>query len=272
MLAYDPLVSVHWLAQNLERVRVIDGTWSMPGDKTVQAGGFIPGASVFDIDLIADPKSEMAHMLPTAETFARAVSKMGISPSDTVVIYDRHGVFSAPRVWWTFRIFGHENVRVLDGGLPAWTQATHTTAPAPSVFPASRYTVQKPLARAATLSEVLSALGAQTQIIDARPPGRFNGTTPEPRSGLASGHMPGAINIPFGSLRTPCMSFKPLDEIAQAFIGVDIDAPIITTCGSGITAAGLAFILARLGAAHVQVYDGSWTEYGAQPNVPIDRH
>lgn len=265
----DPLVTADWLAANLDSVRLIDGTWSMPNEAANLPSGYIDGAVVFDIDVIANTDSGMAHMLPTAETFAKSVGQMGITIDDTLVIYDRHGVFSAPRVWWTFRMFGHKNVYVLDGGLPAWIAAGHRIAQQPASYSTAFYKVCPARAKLARIDDIVTAKADGVQIIDARPPGRFKGTSPEPRSGLRGGHMPGAINIPFGALRTPRSQFRPLSDIAQIMKAVDLTAPIITSCGSGITAAGLAFKLARLGADDVSVYDGSWTEYGARDDVPI---
>lgn len=265
----DPLVNVDWLAENIDGVRLVDGTWSMPNSAAPLPETYIKGAVEFDIDAIADPSSELAHMRPDIDTFTAAVSKMGINPNDVVVIYDRHGVFSAPRVWWTFRLFGHKNVYVLDGGLPAWVAAGHKTAPRPQSYEASQYEATTALAKVADIDEMLSAIANGMQIVDARPPGRFNGTIPEPRPGLASGHMPGATNIAFGALCTADSHFKPLEELRRYFQSLDLNAPIYTTCGSGITAAGLAFTLTRLGASDVRVYDGSWAEYGARTNVPI---
>ena len=265
----DPLVTTDWLAANLDGVRIVDGTWSLPGSEGALPEGFIAGASVFDLDKVADTSSSMAHMLPSADVFAEAVGKMGITIDDTVVIYDRHGVFSAPRVWWTFRMFGHKNVYVLDGGLPAWIKAGHKIEPNPSSFSKSFYKVTPARAKVVSFDDIATAIASKTQIVDARPPGRFKGSAPEPRPGLSSGHMPGAANIPFGALRTKDMHFRSLSEIAQMFQNIDLTAPIITSCGSGITAAGLAFNLARLGASDVSVYDGSWTEYGARDTAQI---
>jgi len=217
----DPLVTVDWLASHLEDVRVIDGTWSMPNETGDLPNGYIKGAVIFDIDAIADLDSDMAHMLPSAEIFARSVGQMGITLDDTIVIYDRHGVFSAPRVWWTFRMFGHKNVYVLDGGLPAWRDAGHDIAAQPASYAKSFYKVCPARAKVADIDEVLSAASKDIQIIDARPPGRFKGTSAEPRAGLRSGHMPGAINIPFGTLRTPQSRFKPLSDIAQIMMSND---------------------------------------------------
>lgn len=265
----SPLVSVDWLAENIDGVRLVDGTWSMPNAAPPLPNTYINGAVEFDIDAIANLSSGLAHLRPNAAVFSAAVSKMGLTPDDTVVVYDRHGIFSSPRVWWTFRLFGHQNVYVLDGGLPAWIAAGHSTAPCTQSYEAAQYETDTPLAKAAEIDDVLSAIENGMQIIDARPPGRFNGTAPEPREGLSNGHMPGAINIPFGTLRTADSRFKPLSELRRYFQNIDLSAPIYTTCGSGITAAGLAFTLARLGAADVRVYDGSWAEYGARADAPV---
>lgn len=273
MASLKSLISVDWLADSLGRgdLKVLDGTWVMPGDKTELAQGYIPGAQVFDIDLIADLSSSMKHMLTPADVFARAMSYMGISNDDMVVIYDRHGLFSAPRVWWTFRMFGHKNVVVLDGGLPAWISAGGAIEDT-SVSPAhpSTYVTGESLSGVVSQSEILSLLGTDIQILDARPSGRFLGTTPEPREGLRSGHIPGSTSWPFGSLRTPDGHLKPLDELRAQIqdLGIDLSKPIITSCGSGITAAGLAFALHLLGTNNVSVYDGSWTEWGAS-DAPI---
>lgn len=265
----DPLVTTDWLAANLSDVRVVDGTWSMPADTAALPKGYIPGSVTFDIDGIADKNARTTHMLPSADIFAQAVGEMGLTIDDTIVIYDRHGIFSAPRVWWTFRMFGHKNVYVLDGGLPAWIAARHDVQSQPSSYSKSFYKVTPARAKATAMKDVLTAIDSETQIVDARPPGRFKGTSPEPRAELSSGHMPGAFNVPFGALRTANMHFKSLSDIGEYFKQVDLTTPIITTCGSGITAAGLAFNLARLGASDVSVYDGSWAEYGAQNDVPV---
>jgi thiosulfate/3-mercaptopyruvate sulfurtransferase len=265
----DPLVTIDWLKANLDAVKVIDGTWSMPNDASDLPSGYIPNSSIFDLDIIANLDSDLSHMLPSADVFAEAIGAMGITMDDTVVVYDRHGVFSSPRVWWTFKMFGHKAVYVLDGGLPAWIAAGHEVEAALAETTKSFYKISPACTKVATIDDVLRAVKTDTQIVDARPAGRFKGHSPEPRENLASGHMPGAINVPFGMLRTPSSHFRPLSEIAQMFQDVDLTAPIITTCGSGITAAGLAFNLARLGADDVSVYDGSWAEYGARQDVPV---
>ena len=264
------LVSVDWLSQNMGNVILVDGTWSMLESEADLAAGYIPNARVFDLDAIATPHERLKHMLPSAEVFAKAVGDMGIGPDDHIVCYDRHGVFSSPRLWWTFKMFGHAKVSVLDGGLPAWISAGHSVSEkAREDFTGSDYVPNIALSKVIDKAGVLAALGTDIQIIDARPPGRFYGTSPEPRADLRGGHMQGAVSIPFGALRTASSHFKDIEALIDAFAAIDPERPIITTCGSGITAAGLAFVLALLGAQDVSVYDGSWAEWGADPNVPI---
>ena len=265
-----PLINTHWLADNLENVAVVDGTWVLPAEEASLASGYIPGGRVFDLDEVASPHASLKHMLPTAESFAKAVGGMGIGADDHVVCYDRHGIFSSPRLWWTFKIFGHAKVSVLDGGLPAWLTAGHAvTERARDDFKEVDYVPRHALAKVIDKAGVLAALGTNVQIIDARPPGRFAGTSPEPRAYLRGGHMPGALNVPFGTLRRADGHLKETDELLDAVAAIDPERPIITTCGSGITAAGLAFVMEILGAQDVSVYDGSWAEWGADPDVPI---
>lgn len=268
----DPLVSVDWLAENFGRpdVKVLDGTWLMLGENADLPDGFIPGAQIFDVDEIATPHPTLKHMLPGTFTFIEAVSNMGIEEDDIIIVYDRHGVRTAPRVWWTFKVFGHDKVAVLDGGLPAWIKAGHAISAAPAKpLGQSEYTSSEPILGVISQDEILDGLGHH-QIADARSAGRFYGTAPEPRAGLRSGHIPGSCSLPITSLWTEDGHFKSLSDIAALVgeVGIDLDKPIITTCGSGITAAGLALNLYRLGAKHIRVYDGSWAEWGAS-DAPI---
>ena len=271
----DLLVTVDWLAQNLERqdIKVLDGTWVLPSDEPSLAAGFIPGAQVFDIDKVADLTSPMKHMLPTNEIFAKAVSEMGIENSDHVICYDRHGLFSSPRLWWTFMAFGHGKVSVLDGGLPAWIKAGHKTSPTPLSHndASSHFKTASTIIPVTDKDCVIQAISEDIQIVDARPVGRFNGTSPEPREGLRSGRIPGSHSLPFGDLKTADGHFRPLYELAEIVgaSGIDLTKPIITSCGSGITAAGLAFIFHRLGATDIRLYDGSWVEWGAS-DAPLE--
>lgn len=262
----DPLVTVEWVANNLKTLKPVDGTWVLPSDAHTLMQGALPNAVEFDLDKISDQTSNFAHMLPSADVFAKAVGEMGLSEHDNIVCYDRHGMFSAPRLWWTFKMFGHKNVYVLDGGLPAWVKAGHKIQSNPS-RPSKpvTYTPAPPLMKVTDIASVKSAIG-KAQIVDARPSGRFAGTSPEPRAGLRSGHIPQSLSLPFGCLKTIDGFFKSIDTLAAVTdeAGVDLSAPIITSCGSGITAAGLAFTFHRLGAKDIALYDASWAEWGRQ--------
>ncbi len=273
MASLNPLTTTDWLAINIDRpdVKILDGTWVMPGESDPLPNTFIPGSQYFDIDVIADLSSSMKHMMPSPLVFADAISTMGIKNEDMVVIYDRHGTRTSPRVWWTFRAFGHENVTVLDGGLPAWIRDGHPTVNTYSA-PESRsqYTARSPLSGVTSQSELISQLGSNLQILDARPTGRFFGTTPEPRAGLRSGHIPGSKTFPFGSVINEDGTYKSPEEIKALAetAEADVSKPIVTTCGSGVTAAGIGLALYLIGAKDVSIYDGSWTEWGAS-NAPI---
>lgn len=271
-LLEGPLVTVDWLAGNIRRedVKVLDGTWLMPGENSDLPNGYISGAQVFDVDEIASPHPTLKHMLPSTKTFINAVSNMGIDEDDIVIIYDRHGVRTAPRVWWTFKVFGHEKVYVLDGGLPAWIRAEHSISSTPAEpLKISEYSISGAILGVVSQEGILENLGTE-QIVDARSSGRFYGTEPEPRAGLRSGHIPGSCSLPISTLWTKDGYFKSLTEIADIVgaSGIDLSKPIITTCGSGITAAGIALNLYRLGARDIRIYDGSWAEWGAS-NAPI---
>lgn len=274
----SPIVSVDWLAEHLGApdLRVVDATWYMPAENRpglaeFQAG-HIPGAVFFDIDQIADRSSDLPHMLPPPDDFARAAAALGLHPDDRIVVYDGHGIFSAPRVWWTLRVMGFTQVAVLDGGLKAWRAAGHAVetgdpAPRPSQ---SEARLQSNLVR--DLGQVRDALEApDIQVLDARPAGRFSGAAPEPRPGLRGGHMPGACNLPWSAVVGPEGTLRSPDDLRAAFAaaGIDLQRPIITTCGSGVSAAVLTLALARLGLDEVPIYDGSWSEWGGRPDTPI---
>ncbi|WP_026940563.1 3-mercaptopyruvate sulfurtransferase [Hellea balneolensis] len=270
----DLLVTADWLADNLSRkdIKILDGTWVLPNEAQSLAMGFIPGAQIFDIDAIADLKSDMKHMLPSAKNFAAGVSNIGINNSDHVICYDRHGLFSSPRVWWTFMTFGHSRVSILDGGLPAWIKADHIIHKSPlEPQNKSEFKTGVPHIEVTDKNCLLSAIGTEIQIVDARPSGRFLGTSPEPREGLRSGRIPGSFSLPFGTLKTSDGFFKPIHELATIVgqAGINLEKPIITSCGSGITAAGVAFVLHSLGAKEISLYDGSWAEWGAS-DAPIE--
>ncbi len=270
----DLLVSADWLANNIERedVKILDGTWVLPEDESKLSKGFIPGAKIFDIDDIADLSSPMKHMLPTAESFSNAMSKLGIYNADHIICYDRHGLFSSPRVWWTFMTFGHEKVSILNGGLPAWVNAGLNVVSSPSSGgDISNFNLNAPLIHVTDKVCVLGALNEDVQIVDARPSGRFHGTSPEPRVGLRSGRIPGSLSLPFGELKTKDNFLRPQSELEKLVrdAGIDLTKPIITSCGSGITAAGLAFVFHQLGAKDISLYDGSWAEWGAS-DAPLE--
>ncbi|WP_072628110.1 3-mercaptopyruvate sulfurtransferase [Serratia marcescens] len=265
------LVTPQWLAQHIndENLVVIDVRMSPVGltpKKDMLAEferGHIPGAVYFDIDDVADKITALPHMLPTAAEFAAAAGQLGISERDTLVIYDEGNQFSAPRGWWTFRNFGAERVYVLDEGLSGWTalgQALETgpAQPAPQTFNA-RFNADAVV----DMRQVEQALGTPVQILDARAAPRFYAEAPEPRPGLHRGHIPGSINIPYSELLENGR-FKSLEALRQTFSdkGVDMNGPIITSCGSGVTAAVLAFGLLSLGAPQVKLYDGAWSEWG----------
>ncbi|CAI1999072.1 MULTISPECIES: 3-mercaptopyruvate sulfurtransferase [Serratia] len=265
------LVTPQWLAQHIndENLVVIDVRMSPVGltpKKDMLAEferGHIPGAVYFDIDEVADKSTALPHMLPTAAEFAAAAGQLGISERDTLVIYDEGNQFSAPRGWWTFRNFGAERVYVLDEGLNGWTAqgqalATGPAQPAPQTFNA-RFNADAVV----DMRQVEQALGTPVQILDARAAPRFYAEAPEPRPGLHRGHIPGSINIPYGELLENGR-FKSLEALRQTFSdkGVDINGSIITSCGSGVTAAVLAFGLLSLGAPQVKLYDGAWSEWG----------
>jgi thiosulfate/3-mercaptopyruvate sulfurtransferase len=274
----DPLVTTAWLAGHLgdNDVQIVDATWYMPNEegsgRDDYAAGHIPGAIFFDLDEIADHATDLPHMLPTPAAFAASAGGLGLRREATVVVYDARGVFSAPRVWWTLRAMGFPKVFVLDGGLVKWRAGNR---PLETSLPAPPITV---LAHVfdATLVHGLEAVRRRladhsAQLVDARSAGRFRGETPEPRADLRSGHMPGACNVPWNGLVGDDRVMKSPDELRAVFAagGVDLDAPIVTTCGSGVTAALLTLGLARLGREDVAVYDGSWAEWGGRQDTAV---
>jgi len=274
----DPLVSTAWLAEHLEApdVRIIDASWYFPQEerdaKAEYALAHIPGAVFFDIDDIADETSPLPHMLPSAVKFASRVRKLGLGDGSRMVVYDQLGLRSAARVWWTFRAMGHLDVVVLDGGLPKWIAEGRPISDMPAPPRERHFTPRLSYDLVRDLNQVRKALETgREQVVDARPAGRFTGETPEPRAGLRGGHMPGARNVPASDLLAPDGTMKSPAQLAEIFekAGVDINKPVVTTCGSGITAAILALALARLGKERTALYDGSWTEWGRREDVPV---
>ena len=271
----SPLISTQALADSLgaPNLRVIDASWWMDG-RDARAdfeAERLPGAVFFDIEAVSDHASPYPHMLPTPQAFAEATGEMGISESDDIVVYDAQGLFSAARVWWTLQTMGAQRVRVLDGGLPKWRAEGRSLERGP-VAPRKATTFNAPLNadRVVDLDQVRQALAGEVQVVDARGAPRFRGEAAEPRPGVRSGHMPGAINLPFGQLLNPDGALKRGAALEAAFrdAGVDLDRPVITTCGSGVTAAILTLGLAEIGRSS-RLYDGSWAEWGARADTPV---
>jgi thiosulfate/3-mercaptopyruvate sulfurtransferase len=275
----DALVSTDGLARHLDAdVRIVDGSWHMPELNRDPRAEFeerhIPGAVFFDIDAIADAGSPLPHMLPDPETFARHTADLGLGDGAHIVVYDTTAVGSAARVWWTLRAFGHDRIAVLDGGLRKWlAEGRPVEAGAPA--PEARATAPRFEPRLVRDLEAVRANieSGREQVLDARSAGRFTGTEPEPRPGLRSGHIPGSRNLPFLDLYNPeTRTMKSGGELRELFeaVRIDVARPVITTCGSGVTACNLALALTLVGAREVAVYDGSWTEWGGRDDTPVE--
>jgi thiosulfate/3-mercaptopyruvate sulfurtransferase len=275
----SPLVSTGWLAAHLDApdIRIVDASWYLPqmqrDAKAEYAAAHIPGAVFFDIDEICDLESPYPHMLPSPEKFSSRVRALGLGDGNRIVVYDGAGLFSAARVWWMFRVMGHEDVVVLDGGLKKWKAEGRPTDDRVPRHSARHFTARRNAGLIRDRDAMLRNIDTcAEQVLDARSAGRFKGTEPEPRPGLRGGHIPGSFNLPAGELVAADGTMKTPDELKALFAkaGIDISRPVVTTCGSGVTASILALGLAVLGNPQVPVYDGSWAEWGAIRELPAE--
>ncbi len=276
----DPktLVSTKWLATHLADpdLRILDASWHMPSaGRSARAeyeAAHIPGARFFDIDEVSDHRSELPHMAPPVEKFISRMRAMGVGDGHQVVVYDSKGIFSAARVWWLFRLMGKSDVAVLDGGLPKWQAEGRPVEDMPPLVRDRHMTVQRQAHLVKDVTQVAAAckLG-NYQIVDARGSDRFRGDTPEPRPGMRAGHIPNSRNVPYGNLQNPDGTMRPVPDLRRAFeaAGVDLTKPIITSCGSGITAAILSLALERIGHDRHALYDGSWSEWGKFSDLSV---
>lgn len=277
----QPLVSTAWLAENLGApdLVVFDATMYLPNEardgRTEYLSAHIPGTRFFDIDAIADDETDLPHMLPAPGRFAHLIGALGVSNASRIVFYDQKGLSSAARGWWMMGVFGHDRAAVLDGGLPKWRaenrplEAGEPPPPAPGVFRPD-YRAQ----RVRGIGDILGNLAGRSELVlDARAAGRFNGTAPEPRAGMRSGHIPGAASLPYTELLNEDATFRPPEALRARFgaAGVDGSRPVVTSCGSGVTATVLTLGLTLAGFPPGAVYDGSWTEWGGRPDTPIER-
>ena len=276
----DPktLVSTQWLAAHLKDpdLRVLDASWYLPGSERDPFAEYqrahIPGARFFDLDDVSDHRSDLPHMVPPVEKFMSRMRAVGVGDGHQIVVYDGSGLFSAPRVWWLFKLMGQMDIAVLDGGFPKWQAEGHPVEDLPPILRDRHMMVrrQNQMVKDVTQVSAASKLG-ESEIVDARSPGRFYGKDPEPRPGLRAGHIPGSKNVFYKDVLKADDTMKSPDEMRQVFVeaGVDLDKPVITSCGSGVTAAILSLGLTRMGKTDHSLYDGSWTEWGMFPTLPI---
>ena len=271
------IVDADWLQDHLGTpgLSIVDASWYLPAqNRNARAeydAAHIPGAVFFDQDAVVDPEFSLPHTLPDANTFARHVGSMGISADDTIVVYDGPGVFSAPRVWWMFRIMGVAQVYLLEGGFDRWKAAGRPVTAEPTKIAPNVFFVDFDASRVASLADMRRIVeSGESQIADARPAGRFTGAEPEPRAGVRGGHMPGAKSVPATTLSRDG-KLLPAAELAARFAeaGIDLDKPVVTSCGSGITAAVITLALETLGHSANRLYDGSWSEWGGRSDTPV---
>ncbi len=280
-MSYDDpktLVSTEWLAKHIKDpdLRILDASWYLPAmgrdPKAEYDAAHIPGARFFDIDDVSDNRSDLPHMAPTVEKFMSRLRAMGVGDGHQVVVYDGMGLFSAARVWWLFRLMGQDNIAVLDGGLPKWQAEGREVEDLPPVIRDRHMTVRRQAHLVKDVTQVSAASKLRDyELIDARGAGRFQGEEPEPREGMRSGHIPGAKNVPFGILLNENGTMKDRDGLRAAFAaaGVDLDKPAITSCGSGVTGTIINLALEVLGKRDHSLYDGSWSEWGQFPTLPV---
>ncbi|HEY4113764.1 MAG TPA: 3-mercaptopyruvate sulfurtransferase [Rhizomicrobium sp.] len=275
-----PLVSTEWLAEHLHApdIRIADASWYLPqasrDAKAEYRAAHIPGAVFFDIDDLSDENSDLPHMLPSPSKFASRMRKLGLGDGNLIVVYDGAGIYSSPRAWWMLRAMGHDEVAVLDGGFPKWRREGR---PVEDLIPnptRRHFTPRPDVSLLRGFDELHANLHSRCeQVIDARGAARFRGEEEEPRPGVQRGHIPGSINVPYTDMTDPDGTLKPNESLAQIFRvrGVDLGRPLVTTCGSGITAAIDLLALTVLGVGQAALYDGSWAEWGARPDAPKQR-